>query len=41
MKDNKIFWKDGFSGECAGGYYFRAFDLVKFFIKVIVVLTLI
>ena len=30
MKDNKIFWKDGFSGECAGGYYFRAFDLVKF-----------
>ncbi len=31
MKDNKIFWKDGFSGECAGGYYFRAFDLVKFF----------
>ena len=27
----KIFWKDGFEGETKGGYYFRAFDLVKFF----------
>ena len=27
----KIFWKDGFEGKANGGYYFRAFDLVKFF----------
>ena len=33
MKENKIFWKDGFNGEAEGGYYFRAFDLVKFFKK--------
>ena len=26
-----IFWKDGFEGEATGGYYFRAFDLNKFF----------
>ena len=26
-----IFWKDGFNGEATGGYYFRAFDLKKFF----------
>ena len=26
-----IFWKDGFEGEAKGGYYFRAFDLKKFF----------
>ena len=26
-----VFWKDGFEGEADGGYYFRAFDLVKFF----------
>ena len=29
--ENKIFWKDGFNGDCHSGYYFRAFDLVKFF----------
>ena len=29
MKDN-IFWKDGYYGKIKGGYYFRAFDLVKF-----------
>ena len=28
---SNIFWKDGFEGEAKGGYYFRAFDLVKFF----------
>ena len=28
---SKIFWKDGFQGKATGGYYFRAFDLVKFF----------
>ncbi len=28
---SKIFWKDGFEGKATGGYYFRAFDLVKFF----------
>ena len=27
----KTFWKDGFHGKAKGGYYFRAFDLVKFF----------
>ena len=27
----KTFWKDGFQGKAKGGYYFRAFDLVKFF----------
>ena len=26
----KIFWVDNFSGKASGGYYFRAFDLVKF-----------
>ena len=26
----KIFWKDNIEGECRGGYYFRAFELVKF-----------
>ena len=25
-----IFWKDGFEGECRGGLYFRAFDMMKF-----------
>jgi hypothetical protein len=25
-----IFWKDGFEGECNGGLYFRAFDMMKF-----------
>ena len=28
---SKIFWRDGFEGKASGGYYFRAFDLVKFF----------
>ena len=28
---SNIFWKDGFEGKAKGGYYFRAFDLVKFF----------
>ena len=27
----KIFWLQGFDGAASGGYYFRAFDLVKFF----------
>jgi len=31
MKENMIFWKDGFNGEAKGGYYFRAFELKKFF----------
>ena len=32
MKENTIFWRDGFdTGKVEGGYYFRAFDLVKFF----------
>ena len=26
----KIFWKDNVEGEFRGGYYFRAFDLIKF-----------
>ena len=26
-----IFWKDGFEGKASGGYYFRAFDLKRFF----------
>ena len=26
-----IFWKDGIEGKASGGYYFRAFDLKKFF----------
>ena len=31
MKENTIFWRDGFdTGKVKGGYYFRAFDLVKF-----------
>ena len=31
MKENTIFWRDGFdTGKVEGGYYFRAFDLVKF-----------
>ena len=29
--DKKIFWLDKFkNGEAQGGYYFRAFDLIKF-----------
>ena len=31
---NRIFWVDGFEGKVQGGYYFRAFDLVKFMKKV-------
>tara|TARA_Y100000592_G_scaffold43179_1_gene68624 strand:+ start:137 stop:337 length:201 start_codon:yes stop_codon:yes gene_type:complete len=31
MEYSTIFWREGFSGEAAGGYYFRAFDLKKFF----------
>lgn len=27
---DKIFWSDDFQGTAKGGYYFRAFDLVKF-----------
>ena len=31
MKElDNIFWKDGYYGKVEGGYYFRAFDLVKF-----------
>ena len=28
--NKKIFWKDNVKGEFRGGYYFRAFDLIKF-----------
>ncbi len=28
--ENKVFWKENIEGEFQGGYYFRAFDLVKF-----------
>ena len=28
--NKKIFWVDNFTGKASGGYYFRAFDLVKF-----------
>ena len=31
MKESTVFWKDGFEGKASGGYYFRAFELVKFF----------
>ena len=31
MKESTFFWKDGFEGKASGGYYFRAFELVKFF----------
>ena len=31
MEYSTIFWREGFSGEATGGYYFRAFDLKKFF----------
>ena len=30
---NRIFWVDGFEGKVQSGYYFRAFDLVKFMKK--------
>jgi hypothetical protein len=30
MFDNKIFWKDGFEGECRDGIFTRAVDLKKF-----------
>ena len=29
-KEKKIFWLDDHSGPARGGYYFRAFELVKF-----------
>ena len=28
--NKKIFWLQGFDGAASGGYYFRAFDLIKF-----------
>ena len=28
--NKKIFWLDKFNGKAQGGYYFRAFDLIKF-----------
>ena len=28
--NKKIFWVDSHRGPARGGYYFRAFDLVKF-----------
>ena len=28
--NKKIFWLDEFKGKAQGGYYFRAFDLIKF-----------
>ena len=31
---DKIFWKDKFEGKAEGGYWFRAFELVKFMKKV-------
>ena len=34
MKKDKTFWKDDVRGQVHGGYYFRAFDLVKFIKKV-------
>ena len=30
MNKDKTFWIDGFTGHVKDGYYFRAFDLVKF-----------
>ena len=30
---NRFFWKDEYEGPVQGGYYFRAFDLVKFMKK--------
>ena len=31
MENKKIFWLESFSeGKAQGGYYFRAFDLIKF-----------
>ena len=28
--ENRFFWKDNYEGSIQGGYYFRAFDLIKF-----------
>ena len=28
--ENKVFWKENIEGEFQGGYYFRAFELIKF-----------
>ena len=35
MKETTTFWKEEleWEGEIEGGYYFRAFELVKFFKK--------
>ena len=30
MEKNNTFWKDDVNGRVRGGYYFRAFELVKF-----------
>ena len=30
MEKNNTFWKDDVNGQVRGGYYFRAFELVKF-----------
>ena len=30
MFNEKIFWKDGFDGECRGGIFTRAVDLKRF-----------
>ena len=31
IESSTIFWREDFDGEATGGYYFRAFDLKKFF----------
>ena len=31
IESSTIFWRENFDGEATGGYYFRAFDLKKFF----------
>ena len=28
--EKKVFWKENIEGEFQGGYYFRAFELIKF-----------
>ena len=28
--EKKVFWKENVEGEFQGGYYFRAFELIKF-----------
>ena len=34
MTKEEIFWKDDFKGEGKGGYFIRAFDLIKFIDKI-------